>query len=81
MGVEVRWGLLASFRLPWDKDVPMLAVAGRLRSLVGSGSSPHSEPPRAPPGKTVLGRNLLARHVPRIGLMSAMVTGKGFVAG
>ena len=79
----MRRGLLASFRLPWDKDVPMLAVAGRLRSLVGSGSSPHSEPPRAPPGKTVLGRNLLALHVPRIriGLMSAMVTGKGFVAG
>ena len=77
LGVDVRQGSTAGLGLTFGRDVCVPAVAGWSRSLVDSCCSPCPEPPRALP----LGWKLLPGPVPKIGLMLAMVAGKGLVAG
>lgn len=81
LGVDVRKGWSAGRRLAFGNDVRVPAVAGRFRSLVGSCCSPRSELPQALPTRPAGWWKLPAGPGPRMGLMSAMVAGKGRVAG
>lgn len=81
LGVDVRQGSSPGLGLALGKDVGVPSAVGRLRSLVGSRCSPHSEPAGGLPGKPAWGRSLPSWPLRGMGLMLAMATGKGFAAG